>query len=79
MSMIFWITGYGWYANTYFWRTPQQQEIDYIEEADGAFTAFEMKWNPKKANVAIPSAFLKAYDVRETAVVTPDNYLDWLI
>ena len=22
---------------------------------------------------------LKAYDIKETAIVTPDNYLDWLI
>ncbi len=68
----------GRYANVYFWRTTQQQEIDYIEEADGAMTAFEMKWNPKKAHAALPASFLKAYLVKETVVVTPDNYLDWL-
>jgi len=22
---------------------------------------------------------LKAYDIKETVIVTPDNYLDWLI
>ena len=22
---------------------------------------------------------LKAYDIKKTAIVTPDNYLDWLI
>src|SRR5574344_300991 len=38
------------FANYYFWRTTQQQEIDFIEESDGLFTAFEMKWNPKKHN-----------------------------
>ena len=32
----------GNYAKSFFWRTTQQQEIDYIEEADGNFTAFEM-------------------------------------
>lgn len=66
------------YCNTYFWRTNSQQEIDYIEECDGTMTAFEMKWNPKKANVRFPKSFLEAYDIKETAVVTPDNYLDWL-
>lgn len=68
----------GRYVNAYFWRTTQQQEIDYIEETDGAMTAFEMKWNPKKAHAALPDTFLKAYPVKETAVITPDNYLDWV-
>lgn len=68
----------GRYVNAYFWRTTQQQEIDYIEETDGSMTAFEMKWSPKKARAALPAAFLKAYPVKETAVITPDNYLDWV-
>lgn len=68
----------GRYFNAYFWRTTQQQEIDYIEETDGAMTAFEMKWNPKKAHAALPASFLEAYPVKETAVITPDNYLDWV-
>ena len=55
-----------------------QQEIDYIEESDGALTAFEMKWNHKKANVRFPKSFLEAYNVKETIVITPNNYLEWL-
>ncbi len=66
------------YCNTYFWRTNTQQEIDYIEECDGKMTAFEMKWNPKKAKVRFPKAFLETYDIKETVVITPDNYLEWL-
>ena len=34
------------FAKTYFWRSYQQQEIDYVEESDGMFSAWEMKWNP---------------------------------
>lgn len=67
------------YVNAYFWRTTQQQEIDYIEETEGVMTAFEMKWNPKKARAVMHAAFLKAYPVKETVVITPDNYLDWLV
>lgn len=66
------------YCNTYFWRTKSQQEIDYIEECDGTMTAFEIKWNPKRANVRFPTTFLDSYNVKETVVITPDNYLDWL-
>ena len=67
------------YCNMYFWRTKSQLEIDYIEEQNGQMTAFEMKWNPKKANTSIPEAFLKAYDVKETVIITPDNYLDYVL
>ena len=66
------------YCNCYFWRTKEQQEIDYIEESDGTMTAFEMKWNPKKSQVRFPKAFLEAYSIKETVVITPENYLDWL-
>lgn len=66
------------FVNQYFWRTSERQEIDYVEECDGQMSAFEMKSNPNKSNVTLPSAFLKAYPVKETAVITPDNYVDWL-
>ena len=69
----------GRYVKSYFWRTTQQQEIDYIEEEDGAFTAFEMKWNPKKASTALPSAFVRTYPLKESAIITPDSYLEWLM
>ena len=68
----------GRYVNIYFWRTNQQQEIDYIEESDGSFSVFEMKWNPKRANTKMPSTFINTYDVKEQAIVTPDNWLQWL-
>ena len=67
------------YCNIYFWRTKSQQEIDYIEEQNGQMTAFEMKWSPKKANTSIPESFLNAYNVKESIVITPDNYLDYLL
>lgn len=67
------------YCNIYFWRTKSQLEIDYIEEQNGQMTAFEMKWNPKKSNTSIPETFLNAYDVKETVIITPDNYLEYLL
>ncbi len=69
----------GNFVKIYFWRTTQQQEIDYIEEKDGRFTLFEMKFNPRKSSTRLPKAFLETYDVDKTAVVTPDNWTDWLI
>lgn len=67
------------YAKGYFWRTKTQQEIDYIEESDGTFTAFELKWNPKKAATPLPKAFIEAYPVTQSAVITPDNWLDFFL
>lgn len=69
----------GRYVNSYFWRTTQQQEIDYVEECDGQFSIFEMKWNPRHANTQFPSSFLTAYDVKEKAVVTPENWIEWFV
>ena len=69
----------GQYVNSYFWHTNQQQEIDYIEESDGQFSLFEMKWNPKRANPQFPSTFLTTYDVKEKAIVTPENWLEWVV
>lgn len=67
------------YVRSYFWRTTLQQEIDYIEEQDGQFMAFEMKWNPKKTTASVPAPFKKEYPLKQFVVVTPDNYLDWTV
>ena len=61
------------FANSWFWRTQQQQEIDYLEESDGQLRATELKWNIKKANVKEPEAFAKAYPTATFNVVTPQN------
>ncbi len=67
------------FVNSYFWRTNQQQEIDYIEECDGQFSIFEMKWNPKRANTQFPSSFISTYNVKEKAIVTPNNWPEWVL
>lgn len=69
----------GRFVRSYFWRTTAQQEIDYIEEADGQMEAFEMKWNPKRGTTRIPNTFLEGYNVKVTHVVTPENYLPFLL
>lgn len=69
----------GRYAKCYFWRTTSQQEIDFVEEEDGAFHAFEMKWNPKRGNTSLPASFMNNYNVGSVHIVTPDNYFDVLV
>jgi len=48
-------------ANTWFWRTTQQQEIDYIEERGGKFYAYEFKWNPS-AKARASKTFINTYN-----------------
>ena len=66
------------FSKVYFWRTTQQQEIDFVEERDGMFEAFEIKWNPKKANAKIPAIFESTYQLKSFNVVTPENYLEFV-
>jgi hypothetical protein len=64
------------YAKAYFWRTVDQQEIDYIEEKDGALSAFEFKWKPKQ-KIKTPAAFEKAYNI-QTTLIDLDNYREFV-
>lgn len=67
------------FSQPYYWRTKQQQEIDYIEELDGQLSTFEFKWNPNKANVKQPSSFLDAYPNSSFKVITPQNIEEFLL
>ncbi len=65
------------YANYYFWKSNNHQEIDYIEEFNGKLHAYEFKWNPKK-NVKFPAKFLKAYPNSKKEIINKSNYLDFI-
>jgi len=66
------------YANTYFWRTHAQQEIDYIEEREGNLFAFEFKWSKYKKSF-IPKTFTKTYPKAITKIITPSNFEDFVL
>lgn len=59
-------------VHRYFWRTTQQQEIDYIEELDGRLFAFEFKWNPLRKPF-LSKTFANAYPQSEFQVISPEN------
>ncbi|MCI0514699.1 ATP-binding protein [candidate division KSB1 bacterium] len=67
----------GFWGNRYFWRTRQQQEIDYVEERDGKFHAFEFKWNPQ-VKVTFPKVFRETYPECQFEVITPHNFEQFL-
>jgi predicted AAA+ superfamily ATPase len=60
-------------AKSFFWRTSQQQEIDYIEEKENKLFAYEFSWNVNKKK-KIPLTFLKAYSTMESEIITIVNY-----
>jgi predicted AAA+ superfamily ATPase len=60
------------HVDRYFWRTTQQQEIDYLEEENGQFHAVEFKWNSKQ-KARFSKTFLNAYPIAASRVITPEN------
>jgi uncharacterized protein len=65
------------YANTWFWRTQQQQEVDYVEEYGGQMHAYEFKWNPN-SRARIPKSFLNAYPGSEAQVIDRGNFTGFI-
>lgn len=65
------------YANNYFWRTWNQQEVDWVEEREGKLFGFEFKWSAEK-KVKSRRAFLETYPEASLKVVSPENYLGFV-
>ena len=56
-------------ADRFFWRTTQQQEIDYVEKTKDKFLAVEFKWSERGKN-RIPTTFTQAYPEAETLILS---------
>ena len=67
----------GHLAESYFWRTYDQQEIDLIEEWGGRLHAAEIKWSPRAA-LRTPRGWRQAYPASSFQVVHQGNYLDFI-
>ncbi|WP_316825806.1 ATP-binding protein [Pedobacter miscanthi] len=59
-------------AECFFWRTTQQQEIDYIEKTKDNFLAVEFKWSERGKN-KIPLTFTQAYPDAETLLLSKSD------
>lgn len=62
----------------YFWRTVQQQEIDYIEEENDYFNAYEIKWNLNK-KYKLSKTFSNKYIKNSFNVIHKNNYEEFLL
>ena len=64
------------FVNTYFWRTYDQQEIDFIEEREGKLFGYEIKWGNKKYRE--PKLWKEIYKNAEFEMVNKDNFFEFL-
>ena len=66
----------------YFWRTDDKKEYDLVEETEGTFEVFEIKWSETK-KAKHYQEFFDAYPVKnETGkafVINRENIGDWLV
>lgn len=63
-------------ANQYFWRTKQQQEVDYVEEENSKIYGFEFKWSPKPSK-RLPITFSGSYNSVDQ-IITRENFREFV-
>lgn len=64
------------YGNSYFWRTKDKQELDYLEVIDSKTSAFEFKWK-SNMKVKFPKKFIETYGA-QAQVIDTENYDDFI-
>jgi hypothetical protein len=64
------------YCSTYFWRTHEPKEIDYIEEYGGELWGYDFKWGTKPAK--IPKIWLDTYQNSHFKTVHRANFLEFV-
>ncbi len=65
-------------VSNYFWRTYDQQELDWLEEENGILRGYEFKWNENR-KAKIPTAFAKGYPEASFEVINKQNYLNFIL
>ncbi len=65
------------WVNNWYWRTTEQQEIDYVEEENGQLSAYEFKWN-LKAKGSVPNSFKKTYPTATINIIHRENFEQFL-
>ena len=60
----------------YFWRTKQQQEVDYVEEINANIFGYKFKWNPKHSK-RLPTTFSRTYNSVDHCI-TRENFREFV-
>jgi predicted AAA+ superfamily ATPase len=63
------------FSKMYFWRTKQQQEVDFVEENNGNIFGYEFKWNNKKSK--FPQKFIETYNATGK-LIDRNNFRDFV-
>ena len=66
------------FVNSYFWRTYNQKEIDYIEEHSGQLDGYEFKWGTPAKAYSPPKEFIENYENATVKRINPSNYLEFI-
>ncbi|RRO25595.1 ATP-binding protein [Flavobacteriaceae bacterium 14752] len=64
-------------SRIYFWRTSQQQEVDFVEDISGEVFGYEFKWSNKRKH-KLPKTFTETYNAR-SKIIDRDNFRDFVI
>lgn len=65
------------FAGSYFWRTYNGAELDYVEEGGGRLDGYEFKFGNKKVRAPIPWA--TDYPEASFQLINRDNYQDFIL
>jgi uncharacterized protein len=64
-------------SGMFFWRTKQQQEVDYVEISGKTISGYEFKWNAKR-DIKFPKTFTKNYS-QDVHGIHRDNFRDFVL
>ena len=62
--------------NQYFWKSYSKAEVDFVEEKNGLYNTFEIKYSSKK-NPKLPVEFVKIYPNNTFNVINSTNFLSY--
>jgi hypothetical protein len=66
----------GQHASMYFWRTYTGAELDYVEQAGGRLSGFEIKWAKKSAKK--PQSWQSTYTTASYTLINRETYLQFI-
>lgn len=64
-------------SDSFYWRTVQNQEIDYIEESGNNIIAYDIKWSAKR-KPGFPETFRKLYPGSKFHTINRENYYEYI-
>jgi predicted AAA+ superfamily ATPase len=64
------------FPNTFFWRSHQKQEVDYLEELNGVLRGYEIKWG--RTRLKIPTGFRAAYPDCPVTLINRENMMEFV-